>query len=99
MKIYGRGRSAQFVPRRLPDEQEQRRLTSCPEFIQTSQDNPTFLYCIFLLPEVKTALRGERFQDVEDMKRDVTNETQVVLLEAFADCFQNHFERNNNVFK
>jgi hypothetical protein len=35
-----------FVPHSLRDEQKQRRLTSCQDFIQTCQENPRFLDCI-----------------------------------------------------
>jgi hypothetical protein len=36
----------------INDEQKQRSLIKCQDFIQTCQDNTSFLYCIFLLPEV-----------------------------------------------
>jgi hypothetical protein len=39
--------SSKFVPDRLTDEQNQRRLTSCYDFIQTFQDNPHFHCCNF----------------------------------------------------
>jgi hypothetical protein len=42
---------------------------------------------IFLFPTVKTALKGEMFQDVEDIKKIVTAELNAVPLEAFAGCF------------
>jgi hypothetical protein len=38
----------------------------------------------FLFPTVKTALKGKTFQDVEDIKKDVTAELNAVPLEAFA---------------
>jgi hypothetical protein len=41
----------------------------------------------FLFPTVKTALKGKMFQDVEDIKENVTAELNAVLLEASADCF------------
>jgi hypothetical protein len=41
---------------------------------------------------VKIALTGKRSQDVEDIKKNVTAELNAVPLEAFADCFQKHFE-------
>jgi hypothetical protein len=44
---------------------------------------------------VKTALKGNRFQDVEDIKINVTAELNAVPLEAFDDCFQKLFERCN----
>jgi hypothetical protein len=44
---------------------------------------------------VKTALEGKRFQDVEDIKKNVTVELNAVPLEAFADCFQKRYERCN----
>jgi transposase len=46
MKIYGRGRSAQSSSHSLTDEQKHLRFTSCRDFIQTCQDNPSFLDCI-----------------------------------------------------
>jgi hypothetical protein len=42
---------------------------------------------------VKTALKGKRFQDVEDIKSNVTAELNAVPLKAFADCFQTLFYR------
>jgi transposase len=37
---------AKFVPHSLTEEQKQRRLTSCQDFIQTCQDNSSLLDCI-----------------------------------------------------
>jgi hypothetical protein len=45
----------------------------------------------FLFPTVKTALKGKRFQDVEDIKKNVTAELNAVPLEAFAGYFQKQF--------
>jgi hypothetical protein len=42
---------------------------------------------------VKTALKGKRFQDVEDIKDNVRADLKTVLLEAFADSFLKLFER------
>jgi hypothetical protein len=53
----------------------------------------------FLFPTAKTALKGKRFQDVEDIKKNVTAELNAVILEAFADCFQKLFERYNKCFQ
>jgi hypothetical protein len=39
---------ATFVPHSLTDEQKQRRLTSCQVFIQSCQENPSFLDCIVI---------------------------------------------------
>jgi hypothetical protein len=44
---------------------------------------------------VKTAFKGKRFQDVEDIKRNVMAELNAVPLEAFADCFQKLVEGCN----
>jgi hypothetical protein len=41
----------------------------------------------FLCPTVKSALKGKRFQDVEDIKKNVTAGLNAVPLESFADCF------------
>jgi hypothetical protein len=39
----------------------------------------------FIFPVVETALKGKRFQDVEDIKKNVTAELNTVPLEVFAD--------------
>jgi hypothetical protein len=44
---------------------------------------------------VKTVPKGKSFQDVVDIKKNVTDELNVVPLEAFAGCFQKLFERCN----
>jgi histone-lysine N-methyltransferase SETMAR len=46
----------------------------------------------FHFPEVKSALEGKRFQDVEDIKKNVTPELNALPLEAFAGYFQKLFE-------
>jgi hypothetical protein len=48
---------------------------------------------------VKTVLKGKRFQDVEDIKKNMTTELNAVPLEAFADYFQKLFERCNKCFR
>jgi hypothetical protein len=53
---------------------------------------------LFLFPTVKTALKGKRFQDVEDIKKNVTAELNAVLLGAFAGCFQKPFERCEKMY-
>jgi hypothetical protein len=45
-----------------------------------------------LFPTVKTALKGKKFHDVGDIKKNVMAELNAVPLEAFADCFQKLFE-------
>jgi hypothetical protein len=75
---------AKFVPHRLTDEQKQQGLASCQDYIQTCQDNPSFLDSIFLIRKLKSELKGNRFQDVEDIRKNVTGELNAVL-EAFAD--------------
>jgi hypothetical protein len=49
----------------------------------------------FLFPTVKTSVKGKRFQDVEDIKKNVTAELNAVPSEAFADRFQKIFEQCN----
>jgi transposase len=80
---------AKFVPHRL---------TSCQGFIQTCQDSPNILACIFLFPKVRTALKGEGFQDAEDIKTNVTVEMNAVPFEAFADCFQKILNDSKIIF-
>jgi hypothetical protein len=36
---------------------------------------------------VKTAYKGKRFQDVEDIKKNMVAKVNTVPLEAFAGCF------------
>jgi hypothetical protein len=49
----------------------------------------------FLFLTVNTTLKGKRFQDVEDNKKNVMAELNAVPFEVFADCFQKPFERCN----
>jgi hypothetical protein len=49
---------------------------------------------VFLFPTVKTALKGKRFQDVEDIKKDVTAQTNG----SFA-VLKNPLNDGTNVFK
>jgi hypothetical protein len=44
---------------------------------------------------VKTAPKAKRFQDVEDIKINMTAELNAVPLEVFDDCFQKLFKRAN----
>jgi histone-lysine N-methyltransferase SETMAR len=48
-----------------------------------------------LFPTVKTALKGKRFEDVEDIKKNVTAEMNAIPLGAISDCFQKLFVRCN----
>jgi hypothetical protein len=82
--LWKRRICAEFLLHRLTDDQKQRRLTSCQDLIQTCQDNSSFLYCSFLFPKVKTALRRKMFQDVEGIKENVTPKLNTVPLEVFA---------------
>lgn len=49
----------------------------------------------FLFPKVKTVLKGQRFADVEDIKKNVTAELNTVSPDAFVDCFQKLLERHS----
>jgi hypothetical protein len=44
---------------------------------------------------VKTVLKGKKFQDVEDMKKNMMAELKTVFYEAFAECFHKLFKRFN----
>jgi hypothetical protein len=48
---------------------------------------------------VKTVLRGKRFQDVEDIKKNVTAGLSALPFEAVTDCFQNILNPTTDVFK
>jgi hypothetical protein len=41
----------------------------------------------FSIPYVKTALKGRKCQDAEDIKRNVTTNLNAVSLDTFHDCF------------
>jgi transposase len=47
----------------------------------------------FPFPKMKIALKGKRFQDVEDIKKNVTAKLNALLSETFSDCFQKRFKR------
>jgi hypothetical protein len=44
---------------------------------------------------VKTAIKGKRFHDDEDIKENVTAKLNAVPLEAFSDCLQKLFKGFN----
>jgi hypothetical protein len=53
---------------------------------------PTLFSCsrtsgLFVFPMVKTSIKGKRFRDVEDIKKNETAKLNAVPLEAFADSF------------
>jgi hypothetical protein len=53
----------------------------------------------FSLSYPKTALKGKRFQNVEDSKKNIMAELNAVPLEAFADCFKKPLNDTTNLFK
>jgi hypothetical protein len=48
---------------------------------------------------MKIAIKGKRFHDVEDIKKNVTAEINAVPSEALADCSQKLSNGYTNVFK
>lgn len=50
--------------------------------------SPDSISTFFLFRKVKTVLKGKRFQDAEDIKKNVTAELKAVYSDAFADWFQ-----------
>jgi hypothetical protein len=58
-----------------------------------------FSWLHYLFPKVKTALKGKKFQEVEDIRRSTTTELKAVLLEAFSDCFQKFFKQFNKCIR
>jgi hypothetical protein len=91
MEIYGRGSCAQNSSHTDSRASRSSGDASCQGFIQTCQGNPSFLHCIFLSAKVETALKGKKFQDVEDIKKNVSAELNALPLEAFAGCFRKLF--------
>jgi transposase len=53
----------------------------------------------FLFPTVKSALKGNRFQDVEDIKKNVAAELNAVPLEALLTVFKSFLDDATNVIK
>jgi transposase len=47
----------------------------------------------FLFPKIKMALKGKRFQDVDEIKQNVTEELRRVSKNDFYRCFQKWQER------
>jgi hypothetical protein len=83
MKIYGTGRPARSsLHSDSPMSNRNGRRASCQVFNKTFQDNPSFIHCIFIFPKVKTALKGESFQDVEDIKENIN----ALYLNASVEC-------------
>jgi hypothetical protein len=47
----------------------------------------------FLFPKIKMALKGKRFQDVDEIKQNATEELRRVSKNDFHRCFQKWQER------
>jgi transposase len=47
----------------------------------------------FLFPKIKSTLKGKRFKDTEDIKRNVTEELLELHGNEFKKCFQQFYER------
>lgn len=47
----------------------------------------------FLFPKLKTVIKGTRFVDVEDIKKNVTSTLKSIPKEDFKSCFQNLYKR------
>ena len=47
----------------------------------------------FCIPEVKTALRGRKFADVKDIRKNITVTINSVPLDTFNGCFVEFLER------
>jgi histone-lysine N-methyltransferase SETMAR len=46
----------------------------------------------FLFPQIKSTLKGRRFEDTEDIKRTVTEELLALHANEFKKCFQQFYE-------
>jgi hypothetical protein len=42
----------------------------------------------WLFPKIKSALKGRRFQDIEDIRRNVTKVLEATPQQTFQKCFQ-----------
>jgi hypothetical protein len=49
---------------------------------------------IFVFPKVKLALKGERFSDISDIQRGVTEQLKGVSLLAFQSTFEDLYKRS-----
>jgi hypothetical protein len=47
---------------------------------------------VFLFPKIKLMLKGRRFEDTEDIKRNVTKELLALHADEFKKCFQKFYE-------
>jgi hypothetical protein len=47
----------------------------------------------FCFPEVKTALRGRKFADIKDIRKNIALTINSVPLDTFNDCFVEFLER------
>jgi hypothetical protein len=42
---------------------------------------------LWLFPEIKSALKGQKFQNIKDMQRNVTTALKVILQQELQNCF------------
>jgi transposase len=50
----------------------------------------------FIFPKIKSSVKGRRFRDTEDIKRNVTKELLALHADEFENCFQQIYERAQN---
>jgi hypothetical protein len=50
----------------------------------------------FLFPRLKSVLKGQRFQDVEEIKANTTTELKAITLEKFQRTFEKWQDRWNH---
>jgi hypothetical protein len=99
MKIQGRGRSAQSSSHTDSHEHKQRRLASCQGFIQTCQDTPSFLDCIFPFPKAETSLKERGFRMLRALTETWWQNFKLFLQMPLLNIFQNFLNYSINVFK
>jgi hypothetical protein len=61
-------------------------------------NNPTFYPDLsppdlFVFPKIKSRLKGRKFEDTEDIRRNVTKELLALHANEFHKCFQQFYER------
>jgi hypothetical protein len=64
-----------------------------PKILITEMEHPSYSPDLapsdfWLFPKIKSALKGRRFQDTEDIKKNVTMALKAIPQQKFQKCFQ-----------
>ena len=79
---------AKFILQFLLPEQKDHYASVAKDFIQTAINEPDLVPCdLWLFPKLKSPLKGNRFQTIDDIQENTMGQLMVIPTKDFAECF------------